>query len=111
MNVSTLYLYLELENIVAKWPIVAALTLMGLWQLKISKETAHMNAKRDSYRLAADQCSHYLTHIIPIINAFHVAIERKHVTFLKTAKLTINGSDIVFSVKPSPDEMRKVQRA
>ncbi|MEK5374521.1 hypothetical protein [Paenibacillus sp. FSL P2-0173] len=40
------------------------IAIIGLQQLSIARNSAKMNAKREAYKLAAEQCSYYLEVIV-----------------------------------------------
>lgn len=79
----------ELIYWVSAGPILTILVAIGLWQLKITKDTARMAAKRESFNLAANQCSHYLSHIIPQQNRLTRAIHDNNLKFFELAELIV----------------------
>lgn len=65
-----------------------------MYQLKIAKDTARLNAQRDSLLLSASQCDSYLHNIIPLLNALDAAIKEKGITFFEKAEVDIRGDSI-----------------
>src|ERR1700735_4599151 len=73
------YLRLCLEMLYFASGIALALAaFIGLRQLRISKdniaaitETAKISARREAFRLAAEQCARYYSQIIPMFDDFH----------------------------------------
>lgn len=86
----------------ASGPVIVVLAIIGLKQLKTAKSIARKTAKRESLKLAADQCEYYHRHIIPLQNELFDAIASRGVTFFEKAEVTIR-SDAV-RVKYSPDD-------
>jgi hypothetical protein len=85
---------LEIVYFITAGPILLIIVSLGLWQLKIAKDNARMTAKRESYKLAADQCSYYMSQIIPLQNKLNEAIAKNNVTFFKKAIVQIEGNAI-----------------
>src|SRR3989339_202313 len=54
----------------ASGPILALLAIWGLKQITITKNNAQMSAKREAFRLSAEQCSKFMETIIPKMNAY-----------------------------------------
>jgi hypothetical protein len=67
---------------------------VGLRQLTIAKDNAKMNATREAYKLAADQCSYYLEHIIPLQNKLDKLIDDRKIEFFQKAKVTVGKDKI-----------------
>lgn len=44
-------------------PVLVVIGLIGLQQLRISKEARRISARRESLSLAADRCAHYTNYI------------------------------------------------
>ncbi|NJJ38391.1 hypothetical protein [Paenibacillus apii] len=78
-------------------PVVLIVSIIGLNQLKIAKNNARMNAKRESYKLAAEQCNNYLTHIIPKINEIHEYMRENNIKSLGDATVENKGDTITIS--------------
>lgn len=45
---------------------IAVAVFWGLQQLKISKEIAKLNATREAFRLAADECRHFAQDVVRV---------------------------------------------
>ena len=61
-------------------PILTIAALLALKQIDLNKRIATKNAKREALKLSGEQCSHYLTQIIPLQDKLDKAskIFRKH---------------------------------
>lgn len=75
-------------------PALVIVAIIGLRQLKILKDVARVSAKRESYRLAAEQCVYYADHVIPAQNELDEAIEARELTFFDESKARIEGEKI-----------------
>ncbi len=75
-------------------PIIAFIAGVALWQIKVTKDTARTNAKRNALSLAAQQCDHYQKYIIPLQNTLDATIEAKSITYLKQSEVIIDGNRI-----------------
>jgi hypothetical protein len=87
---------------------LAVIACVGLRQLTIAKENAKMSAKRESYKLAADQCAVYFAHIIPLLNELNDAVNERKIEFFKKARVEISDGKIKVSFggnKKLPDEL------
>jgi len=71
-------------------PLILIVSILGLKQIKIAKDTLKTSSKRDALRLAAEQCQNYCDHIIPLQNTFHQAVGKHNVLFFKRAKVDIS---------------------
>src|SRR5580700_3378773 len=57
---------------------IAVAAFWGLKQLTISKQIARENAKREAYKLAADECRYYAKEIVPLKAALRDSITSKN---------------------------------
>lgn len=64
---------LELIYYISADPVLTIIAGLGLYQIKIAKENAKINAKRESYKLSCQQIEYYLNSIIPKINEMNSA--------------------------------------
>ena len=83
-------------------PILVIIALLGLRQIKEarnqveeSKKTRKISNLRESYKLASEQCQHYLTNIIPLQNILNNAIKTKGVEFFDKSKVDIKGDKFI----------------
>jgi hypothetical protein len=83
--------------------IIAAI---GLRQLTLSKNIARTNAKRKSFRLAAEQIAYYFENIIPLVNALDAAIENHNVVFFAKSSVEIDGNTMRLKSTATPDDLR-----
>lgn len=104
----TLRQVLELLYFVTAGPLLTIIVGIGLWQLKIAKDTARLNAKRESYKMAADQCLLYGTTVIPLLDVLDKAIKRNEVELFSKAKTIISGSDIRIQFNAAPTDVAKL---
>ena len=89
----TLRLILECLSLLCSAAITIA-AFIGLRQLKISKETSRIASKRDAYKLAADQCTHYFTNIIPLVNKLDALVAERNIDLFKNANVEVVGKQI-----------------
>lgn len=89
----TLRTILELLNFTSGI-VVAIFAGIALKQLKIAKDNAKITAKREAYKLAADQCSYYFQHVIPLQDKFDSYVKEAKITFFEKAKVEISGKKI-----------------
>lgn len=82
--------------------------IIGLKQLTIAKETAKMNAKRESLKLANSQINFYLTDIIKLQDILDDEIEEKDVRIYKNAQFIIDGKKITVKLNSSKEEFKKI---
>ncbi|MFC1484336.1 hypothetical protein ACFL5M_00745 [Candidatus Neomarinimicrobiota bacterium] len=79
-------------------PVIAFVALLGLRQLTISKKVARTTSKRESFRLAAEQCARFHEHITPKINELDRILDEKGCDFITKAQVTIHDNG--FKIKP-----------
>jgi hypothetical protein len=87
--------------------VLAVVAVIGLRQLKISKENtlksieiAKTSAQRDAFRLAAEQCAHYFTYIVPLFNQFDKWIaENKSKGVINAVDIKITAAGMVLEGK------------
>lgn len=58
--------YLELLYFVTGGPLLLAVAVFALEQIRVAKDNAKLAARRDAYRLAAEQVKVYVSEIIPL---------------------------------------------
>ena len=79
--------------------LLLIVAVIGLKQLKIAKDGIALSAKREAFRLAADQLGQYYLNIIPKFNKLDSAIDQKHLKeILSTATYKIQQDSIHASV-------------
>ena len=89
-------------------PIIAIAAIYGLRQLKISKEVAMISAKRESYKLAAEQCKYYAETLIPILRMVKDKFEKEKILFVTESELIIDSKG--FSCKIKSVSKEQIQR-
>jgi hypothetical protein len=78
-------------------------------QVNETKETRQINAKRESFEIAAEKCEYFMSTIIPLINNLDRAVSEKEITFFE--KSTVEMTNDGIRVKPhseNTDEINKV---
>jgi hypothetical protein len=83
--------------------------IIGLKQLKIAKDTAKMNAKRESLKLANSQIHHYLTKVVDLQNILDSEIEKHNIKLYKNAKAIIKGDTITVKLNSDKHELKKLE--
>lgn len=95
---------LELVYFVSGGPLLAIIAAIGLQQLRIAKNSAKMNAKRDAYRLAAERVDFYLREVIPALNKLDIKIaELKIESISKSTSFEISGGEISIKINRDPN--------
>jgi len=82
--------------------VLAFLAAIGLRQISLAKasirtaaEIAKTSAKRDSFKLAAEQCAVYYNDIVPLVNKYDACLEKRGLSAVMEGWLTeINGDRI-----------------
>lgn len=86
--------YLETIYYITAGPGLLLIGYLALSQIKVSKENAKIAAKRESYRLAAEQLSFFSQIIIPRINIADNYIKENGILFFKNSTVQIESSNI-----------------
>ena len=86
----TLRFILELLYFVSG-ALIAFFAAIGLRQLTIAKENAKMAAKREAFKLAAEQCAHYFADIMPLLDRLDTEIRNKKVELFSRAQVEVLG--------------------
>ena len=91
-------------------PLIAVFAFMALNQIKISKQQLqndnkilNINSKRESIKLATEQCNIFMKEIIPNINMLDNIIEELKIDFYKKAQVTIEQGKISISPETQND--------
>jgi hypothetical protein len=112
ITVQDVHLVLELAYF-ASGPALVVIAGIGLRQLKIAKDTAALSAKREAYKLAAEQVTFFHGHITQLCNTADQAIKTQKVTFLQKAVVHIDGSTLRIdyrNAKGDHNQMLKVAK-
>ena len=83
--------------------------IIGLKQLKVTKDIAKMNAKRDSLKLATSQIHYYLTEIVKLQNILDAEIKKQNINLFKNAEIFIDGKSIRVKLNSSKEEIMKLK--
>ena len=97
-DIDSLRKWLELGYF-ASAPLLAVLAAWGLRQITVTKNNARTSAKRESYRLAAEQCHRFNEAIIPKMN--HYDDVSKKIKWDLIDKADVQILDNGFKVKAS----------
>jgi hypothetical protein len=84
-------------------PFILAVAIIGLKQLTISKENAKINAKRDSFKLAAEQSKYYFEYIIPKLNDIDESMNKVKLASLGEADVSMSGKELILKYKLNPN--------
>ena len=74
--------------------VLVIVAIIGLKQLKISKETRKITSKREAFKIAAEQCTYYMEKIIPEINDLDELIRKKEIDFFNKSKVKIENDKL-----------------
>ncbi|QNH03052.1 DUF4760 domain-containing protein [Pseudomonas sediminis] len=75
-------------------PALVFIAYKALAQIKVTKEIAKTNARRESLILTAKECRYYAQNIIPLCNAFNETLERVDAKFFTESKTKIENNNI-----------------
>ena len=78
-------------------------------QVNETKENRLISSKRESFKIAAEKCEHFMTTIIPLINNLDEAVVESKVSFFEKSEtiLTKDGINVIPRFKDK-DEVSKV---
>jgi hypothetical protein len=88
---------------------LAVIAGIGLQQLTIAKDIARTAAKRESLKLAADQCLHYVNHVIPDQDALHAAVQAKNIVFFTKSQVEVKGDAVKVHSTATLDEIQALK--
>src|SRR5947209_7279974 len=88
--------------------VLAIIAGIGLRQLTVAKNVAKINAKRESFRLAAEQCTFYLKHVVDALNAVDTAIIEHEITFFQKSSVEVKGDKVKVHSTASNAEHREL---
>lgn len=75
---------------------IAVAAFWGLKQLRISKQIARTNARREAFKLAADECRFYAKEVVPLANKFATEYKQLGLTCLSgPSQFRIEKGEIV----------------
>jgi len=94
---------LELIYFVSAGPLLLIVAIIGLWQLKIAKDTARLQAKRAALSLSAERCEYYHTRVIPLINKLDQAVIKNDIKYFELCEFTIEGQEIKTHFNCTPE--------
>ncbi|MGK7380025.1 DUF4760 domain-containing protein [Planococcus sp. 1R117A] len=79
--------------------LLLLVAVIGLKQLTIAKNNSKMNAKRESYHLAAEQCTHFLNYIIPLADETILAMKAKSFDDFGEVEISMKDGKVTFDNK------------
>jgi hypothetical protein len=79
--------------------IVAVAAMVALYQLVLAKNIAQISAKRDAFKIAAEQCQIFASEIMPLYNKFYEELKSKKLNIREKTVVTHhkNGFTLDFS--------------
>ena len=88
---TTLRTVLELIYFVTGGPVLAFFAFIALKQIAVTKQGNRIAAKRESYRLAAEQANIFAAELVPIFNELDKIIETEEIEFFQSFTVSIDG--------------------
>lgn len=90
-------------------PLLVLFAYKALGQIKMAKDqieesrtSRKLNSKRESYKLAAEKCDHFLNILIPQMNSIDKKLEKEESKFFDKSEVIIDNENII--VEPSTTE-------
>lgn len=85
--------------------VLLFVAIVGLKQLGIAKESSKLTVTRESYKLAAEQCTHFLNYIIPLGDDILIKLDSKP---LGNVKINIKDKKVVFKTEFNEENMSQL---
>ena len=103
--------YLEIFYYLTAGPLLAFLAFKGLSQIKVSREIAKMNAKREAFKISAEQCNVFADKICGLAKKFQE--EQKGNKFFDKFKIEITGNNIKTQLvgKLTDEEIKQINES
>ncbi len=89
--------------------VLLVVAIIGLKQLKISRENAKITATRESLKLANSQIHYYLTEIIKLQDLLFAEIDRLGIKLFDKAEVHIKDNSIKVNLKSAYKEREKIK--
>ena len=99
--VSNTRLILELISFIAS-PLLVIAGFFVLIQIRLSKNLSAMSSRRESFRLAAEQCRYFDAVIFPLYDKLNNRIKKEGILFFEKSSVEFNGNTI--KILPCKDE-------
>ncbi|ASW42848.1 hypothetical protein [Clostridium isatidis] len=80
-------------------PLLFIVTIMGLKEITVAKEISEVNAKREAFKLSAEQCIYYFENIIPKLDDIDKCFKENKITSIGEVKIKSTSEGIKASVK------------
>lgn len=93
-------------------PVIAYFAIYVIRQIRVQREASQISARRESYRIAVEQCEIFSTVIYPKIEALEKNIEKKGLEkFLQESKVEISGHSIsvIYNFDHSNDKQKIIE--
>jgi len=74
--------------------VIAIAAIRGLRQLTITRDISRENAKREAYKLAADECRHFAQDIVPLGTTLHNHINEKNIQSFAHPSFVVTRGEI-----------------
>jgi len=81
---------------------------LALKQIKLTKNLSIISSKRESFRLAAEQCKLFDSEIVPLCRAIDKKIKNNNIDFFKKSKVEIKGPKVKISPCKDDAEIQKL---
>lgn len=75
-------------------PVIAVFAFKALGQIKVTREIAKINSRREAVKLATEECRYYSENIIPLINELEKKIEEFDVQIFSKSKVDVKSDKI-----------------
>lgn len=79
-------------------PALVFMAYKALEQIKVTRDIAKINSKRESFQITAQECRHYSQNIIPLLDTLDKKIEELDVQIITKSKVIITDRKI--EIKP-----------
>jgi hypothetical protein len=106
----TIKLILELIYFISG-PLLLVVAWKGLKQIiearnqvEETKKSRVISSRREAFKIAAEKCEYYYSHIIPLQNILYKEIDNKKITFFENSEVVIEGDKILTKSKYANDE-------
>jgi hypothetical protein len=88
-------------------PAIFIVAIIGLTQIRVTRENRRLSAKRDAFKMAAEQCRQY-TAIIEEMNRLYLLTKEKNILFFKKSEVIITNNGIKVKPYTENNELEKI---
>lgn len=89
---------------------LAVFAFKALEQVKISKDIARTSAKREAFKLAAEQCRYFAETVIPLSDKLHAQCAKLNLTSFSNPKFEVLDGEITFPNFPESSVLVDFQK-